>query len=240
MSLITCPDCGHKVSDLAVSCPECGRPVATMPKSTPSEIRLPKGLKTELQGGEEILVSDGPTRSTRRATSRPRRFPWVSLFLVIVIALLVSGVALFRMNRHSQERTYRAAAASKAIETVGKIRASLDVGINFQSYSARLQDAAAAVSLYEPEDEIGTTIKQSLEKAVRYYKAGNDAWNADIQSSWGIKSRAWYWLRDYPELELGVSSEGEDVDAEHVRQAAWVVAGEAYEKARQTATAYAH
>jgi len=29
MALISCPDCGHKVSSLAPVCPHCGRPVAT-------------------------------------------------------------------------------------------------------------------------------------------------------------------------------------------------------------------
>jgi hypothetical protein len=28
MALIRCPDCGHKVSDLAAACPECARPIA--------------------------------------------------------------------------------------------------------------------------------------------------------------------------------------------------------------------
>jgi hypothetical protein len=28
MALICCPDCGHKVSDLAAACPECARPIA--------------------------------------------------------------------------------------------------------------------------------------------------------------------------------------------------------------------
>ena len=28
MSLITCPDCSHQVSDLAPVCPGCGRPMA--------------------------------------------------------------------------------------------------------------------------------------------------------------------------------------------------------------------
>ena len=27
MALYTCPDCGHHVSDAAVSCPGCGRPI---------------------------------------------------------------------------------------------------------------------------------------------------------------------------------------------------------------------
>jgi hypothetical protein len=37
MALMTCPDCGHNVSDAAVACPECGRPVAlAQPQATAS------------------------------------------------------------------------------------------------------------------------------------------------------------------------------------------------------------
>ena len=35
MALIKCPECGHTVSDMAVSCPECGYPIkANNPKGT--------------------------------------------------------------------------------------------------------------------------------------------------------------------------------------------------------------
>lgn len=32
MALITCPDCGKSVSDVAPTCPHCGRPIKPVPK----------------------------------------------------------------------------------------------------------------------------------------------------------------------------------------------------------------
>lgn len=34
MPLIACPDCGHKISDLAATCIHCGRPLGANSKST--------------------------------------------------------------------------------------------------------------------------------------------------------------------------------------------------------------
>lgn len=28
MALITCPECGKKISDQAINCPNCGRPIS--------------------------------------------------------------------------------------------------------------------------------------------------------------------------------------------------------------------
>ena len=43
MALITCPECGKKVSDLAKTCPDCGYPIAAMKPSGTVKIKL-KGL----------------------------------------------------------------------------------------------------------------------------------------------------------------------------------------------------
>jgi len=45
MALLTCPDCSHRVSDLAASCPSCGRPrleamSATIKDSSDRAVRI--------------------------------------------------------------------------------------------------------------------------------------------------------------------------------------------------------
>ena len=44
MALITCPECGNKVSDLAPMCPNCGYPIAAMCKGNNSSTAIPKSL----------------------------------------------------------------------------------------------------------------------------------------------------------------------------------------------------
>lgn len=67
MALITCPDCGRKVSDLAKSCPECGRPiqaevVAQQPKEENIPMEEPKAefsaslLRSELVGLRDYYI----------------------------------------------------------------------------------------------------------------------------------------------------------------------------------------
>ena len=64
MALISCKDCGHKVSDRAPTCPQCGRPIA------PREEREPQVIKVEQK-------SSG-----------------CALFLVIVLAIIAAVVML--------------------------------------------------------------------------------------------------------------------------------------------------
>ncbi|MBU4557008.1 MAG: DUF4190 domain-containing protein [Actinobacteria bacterium] len=35
MGLVTCPDCGNAVSEIAVACPQCGRPALSQPVPVP-------------------------------------------------------------------------------------------------------------------------------------------------------------------------------------------------------------
>ncbi len=48
MSLTTCPECNHTVSDKALSCPGCGYPMVSVPRQLPSKTRhrLPNGYGT--------------------------------------------------------------------------------------------------------------------------------------------------------------------------------------------------
>ena len=53
MALIACPECGHHVSDMAVSCPKCGFPVASVTDVT----ALDDGLEA-LDAGVDKLVEN--------------------------------------------------------------------------------------------------------------------------------------------------------------------------------------
>ncbi len=77
MSLINCPECGHSVSNEAVSCPNCGRPLANE-----IQVRQP-----------EIIVTDLP---------REESFPkWIIAPIIIIGAIVVFLVIV--MIRNSQE-----------------------------------------------------------------------------------------------------------------------------------------
>ena len=44
MALITCPECGKKVSDLAKTCPDCGYPIAAMNPAGTVMIKFANGI----------------------------------------------------------------------------------------------------------------------------------------------------------------------------------------------------
>ena len=49
MALITCPECGKKVSDLAKICPDCGYPISSLNPSGTVMIKLCNGLAGKVQ-----------------------------------------------------------------------------------------------------------------------------------------------------------------------------------------------
>jgi DNA-directed RNA polymerase subunit RPC12/RpoP len=60
MALIDCPECGHKVSTVAVACPECGYPV----KARPATAKPPKPAEPPSQvpskPAEPVVAGDHP------------------------------------------------------------------------------------------------------------------------------------------------------------------------------------
>lgn len=47
MAIISCPECGHQVSDRAASCPSCGTPLAAAATSARVIEQTGKGLKAQ-------------------------------------------------------------------------------------------------------------------------------------------------------------------------------------------------
>jgi hypothetical protein len=197
--------------------------------SAPVDV-APEPLKTLPENGPASAPWNPNAAANRSLLSSPAFWP------SIVLALLAVGAVYFVVSQLSAARARRASEASNAVEAVGKLDAAVGVGITFQDYSTRLQDAAAAVSAYEPGDDTGQEILKSLEESVLYYKAAHDAWNAEIESKWFDKSNPSYWTNDYPKLDL--SSAGPYIRAGDVRQAAWDVAGDSFQSAKQAASAY--
>jgi hypothetical protein len=74
MALIRCPDCGHKVSDLAFACPQCARPVAALL----GEQAAPKVARAVSHGGARIAVLRphvAPAEPPGPDASRPQTTP---------------------------------------------------------------------------------------------------------------------------------------------------------------------
>jgi uncharacterized OB-fold protein len=157
--------------------------------------------------------------------------PWMILFAVIALAVLAAGSIYGVVSSQSAKAEARSAEANEAVDGVGKINAAVGVGVTYQNYMTLLSEAAAASEAYRPQDSTGTEIKGRLDKAVRYYAVAGDAWNDDIQDRFDADI---YKLDE----ELGLSP-GSYVTADDVRQAAWSVAGVAYEDAKVSLSNFA-
>jgi len=70
MALIDCPECGHKVSTVAVACPECGYPVKAQPAAPrPAAPAEPPGPVAS-ERSEPVVAGDRPR------TPSDRKGPW--------------------------------------------------------------------------------------------------------------------------------------------------------------------
>jgi hypothetical protein len=91
MPLLTCPDCGRQVSDMAPACPGCGRP------AVPANYAMP----------------------TRASTPQPKRFPrWIMLMGVTVFVVpIVIGWLSSHSAKTTTERPPEAPTAAMAAPT---------------------------------------------------------------------------------------------------------------------------
>ena len=88
MALVKCPDCGRKVSALALACPQCGRPIAqgSVPNNSLPEV-IPNVLPSETpEETQKLQVPPFNQGSTDNAP--PRRF-LALLALLTCFALLI-------------------------------------------------------------------------------------------------------------------------------------------------------
>lgn len=60
MALITCPDCGHSVSDRAPVCVQCGRPLGAVPPTPPRPHQAASAPMAEVPGPQQ---ADAPVAS---------------------------------------------------------------------------------------------------------------------------------------------------------------------------------
>ena len=71
MALISCPECGHSVSESAASCPKCAHPINTsLSQAQPSQAaqRSPQSLSTQVRVIKEA-VADPIVEQQRRSSS---------------------------------------------------------------------------------------------------------------------------------------------------------------------------
>ena len=170
----------------------------------------------------------------------------VGVVLVALAAGLVIAVALpWFANLRARQAQHRAVVrrvaqpatpGARALASVGSVDAALKTGVDFGDYSALLATASADVAAYRPTDAKGAEVKKALAKAIVYYGAASEAWDADLASSWWSgEDVPLFWKNKYRELDF--SAAGSHVTPDQVRQAAWIVAGKAYAQARNAAGA---
>lgn len=191
----------------------------------------------------EASFPQGPREAPAAPVTATRSKTKTGLVVGLLIGALllcgVGGVVAVWYTRTQKAASAADAAAAKAeadkaIEAVGKINAAVGVGVNYQNYGPLLNEAAAGVEVFQPEDATGSQIRADLARAVLYYQAGREAWYADIQDE--VVDVA-SWRVQYPEVHFS-SDEGDKVLGDTARQAAWVIAGAAYDQAKQVAAAY--
>ena len=89
MALITCPECGHKVSSQAKTCPSCGHPLHAL-ISVISEAKSNGDSKPHILGNEANPI-------TVQATAKEYKVKkiWGFVFLMIGFIITALGMANF-------------------------------------------------------------------------------------------------------------------------------------------------
>ena len=204
-----CDKCGAQASDDDAFCPKCGQPTGT--------------ANAEL--GETPLVPK----------TRKSGLIWGIVAAAVFVAVIGGGAFYWTQSKANIKDAK--AAATKAIEAVGKVNVAVAIGVNQGDYSTRLLDAAAAVETYAPKDATGKAVRRSLVKSVLYYSAAGEAWNEKVSGSTGLVLSGKY-RSQYPELQFKDGSIALTAAADDVIQSGWAVAGEAYDQAKTEMAAY--
>ena len=82
MALISCPECGQQISDLAKSCPHCGFPINTQATSSISE---EKTIQSQIDSQE----GDNPKLDENQKKDDFNTGCGVVLFIVVLIAFFM-------------------------------------------------------------------------------------------------------------------------------------------------------
>lgn len=94
MALITCPECGHTVSDKATQCPQCGYPIAANNETTNTTgTTLAEAHSTGTTTPTETTESEAPQKP------KTLKYTLIALFAIVIIALL--GLATFNASTSS-------------------------------------------------------------------------------------------------------------------------------------------
>jgi len=105
-NLISCPDCGDKVSRLAVSCPHCGRPLLNTGKMQ-SPLSPPTAASVEDKQTKMVWVD--VTNKTKHPWYNPK-LSWTSgcLVVVIIFILIIFAIGHSESNSPDEKGTFEA------------------------------------------------------------------------------------------------------------------------------------
>lgn len=120
MSLVTCEDCGHQVSDKAAACPQCGRPMAPVVQPPPPEPH---------ETTREIVVEPSPGVAAVLSFLLPglgqmyrgnvgAGLLWLLLVVVGYMALVIPGVVLHLLVHFRCGRPFKASPHSNSFSAV--------------------------------------------------------------------------------------------------------------------------
>jgi len=160
-----CTQCGAELVEGDRFCGKCGHQVGISAPEPPP------------MNGLEVR----PTKS---------RTLWIAAAIVITVILVgvVTGGIVMAQNRAASERSAKRAAQARQLrsvyEKVAAVDSAVSVGINFQAYSAKVQDAQAARDTYTAPDAQTAEIVAVLDAALADYKSANTTWNDGIQSTY--------------------------------------------------------
>ena len=102
MAIITCPECKHEVSSLAVSCPHCGFPIAEhLSKATPEDEAV-----SPLPADQEDKTSTASTEEPASPASEPQKSQKGPLVAICLVAIIGICFALFTTVIHSPKHNF--------------------------------------------------------------------------------------------------------------------------------------
>jgi hypothetical protein len=136
MALITCVDCGGRLSDKAEACPHCGCPVeVSVARSLPTVAEAPPSPRP----AQSPASKEQPDTAARSRAARSRReffstilaFPFVIFFMILVVTggwLALKTLGWLLDCFVDKEAAKKAAAQRKANDTLtgGKTKKEVD------------------------------------------------------------------------------------------------------------------
>ncbi len=165
--------------------------------------------------------------------SRSRKMSSKGLIGLAIVSLLICSLAGCGGKKQAQEE--RAAKLQELYEALVAVQAATQVGVTYMAYGPLLNKAAAAIAVYEAEDDNAREVASELADALDEYKFAGEAWSIKIQDS----GDAWHaFLSAHPDLPHKYDSIVTSSDLDNAIQYFWRRADTHMEAARGGLAAY--